>query len=86
MTPKEKAKELVNKFDIDLAPFSEYGYWDKNQAKKSALIAVDELIDQVYSISHQYTAIYDENTKFWNYTESNELKFWKEVEKEIKVL
>jgi hypothetical protein len=44
MTPKEKAEELVNKFTIDLAPFSEYGKWDKLQGKTCALIAVDELI------------------------------------------
>jgi len=44
MTPKEKAKELVNKFTIDLEPFSEYGKWDKLQGKTCALIAVDEII------------------------------------------
>ena len=33
MTPKEKAKELIEKF-----------YWDYDRAKQCALIAVDELI------------------------------------------
>lgn len=54
MTPKEKAKDLVNKFDIDLAPFSEYGYWDKNQAKQCALITVDEVLKQCYSALESY--------------------------------
>ena len=44
MTPKEKAKELVHKFTIDLEPFSEYGKWDKMQGKECALIAVDEIL------------------------------------------
>jgi len=83
MTPKEKAKELVDKYFRD-----EILYWDLsyNQAKLCALIAVDELINEVYNISHQYTAVYDEETKSYNYTDSKELKFWKEVIKEIEAL
>jgi hypothetical protein len=44
MTPKEKAEELIDKFTIDLRPFSEYGEWSEHQAKQCALIAVDEII------------------------------------------
>ena len=84
MTPKEKAEELIAKMT---RPINDDYYVDYNDyAKECAIIAVNELIDQVYSISHQYTAIYDENTKFWNYTESKELKFWKEVKQEIEAL
>jgi hypothetical protein len=45
MTPKEKAKQLVNKFNIDLQPFSEYGSWDIDVAKNMALFAVDEILN-----------------------------------------
>jgi hypothetical protein len=49
MTPKEKATELINKF----RPHSKY--WDcyndepleENHAKKCALIAVDEILNNV---------------------------------------
>lgn len=40
MTPKEKAKELVNKYIDDICLF-------KHAAIKCALIAVDELIKEV---------------------------------------
>ena len=94
MTPKEKAEELVDKFyqttpneawiNEPLGIVEEYKAW--NQAKQCALIAVDEIIDEVYNIIHQYAAIYNEETKFYNYTESKELKFWQEVKKEIEAL
>jgi hypothetical protein len=87
MTPKEKAEELLNKF----FNYCSYEWWEgqeghKENMKQCALIAVEELINEVYSISHQYTAIYDDKTKFYNYTESKELKFWQEVKNEIKSL
>lgn len=78
MTPKEKAKELFDKYFE-----ATNNYY---QAKQCGLIAVDELINEVYNISHQYTAVYDEETKSYNYTDSKELKFWKEVKKEIESL
>lgn len=89
MTPKQKAQELLSKYtsitlkevlpDIFLA-------FDEELCKKFALIAVDELISEVYSISHQYTAVYDNETKFYNYTDSKELRFWKDVKQEIEAL
>ena len=92
MTPKEKAEELVNKFYGYIIYENESVYSEKMlrvfkiKAKNCALIAVDELIKEVYNISHQYTAKYDEETKFYNYTESKELKFWIEVKKQIEAL
>ncbi len=79
MTPKEKAIELVTKY---------YGHFTTHIsiAKKCALITVDEMIAEVYNISHQYTAVYDITTMSYNYEESKELKFWKEVKQEIKNL
>lgn len=81
MTPKEKAKELVDKMYGD-----ELDYMTECQAKQCALIAVEELISEVYNISHQYTAVYDITTMFYNYEESKELKFWLKVKEEIKNL
>jgi hypothetical protein len=58
MTPKEKAKELIEKFTIDLSPFSEYGHWDEYQGKQCALICVDEIIE-----ASDYLRIYWEEVK-----------------------
>jgi hypothetical protein len=81
MTPKEKAKELVDKMYGD-----ELVYMTECQAKQCALITVEEMITEVYNISHQYTAVYDITTMSYNYEESKELKFWKEVKQEIENL
>jgi hypothetical protein len=71
MTPKEKAEELVNKYSI----------WCWNEvvcdyeiAKQCALIALDEIIDEIIQIDSQMseTHILDKN-----------LKYWIEVKKEI---
>jgi hypothetical protein len=89
MTPKEKAQELLSKYTSitlkEVVP-GIFLAFDEELCKKFALIAVDELINEVYNISHQYTAVYDEETKSYNYTDSKELKFWKEVIKEIEKL
>ena len=82
MTPKEKAKQLVEKMIIYHSPDDE----DYEAAKQCALIAVNEMIAEVYNISHQYTAIYDITTMSYNYEESKELKFWLNVNQEIKKL
>jgi len=81
MTPKEKAEELFDKMFLIIENNGMYD--DLYKAKECALIAVEEIIKEVYNISHQYTAIYDEKTKFYSYTQSKELKFWQEVKQEI---
>lgn len=95
MTPKEKAWDLTLEFRFRIDSYFQPEQWGmvdyhniqlKKAAKDCAILSVEEIINQVYSISHKYTAIYDDNTKFWNYTESKELNFWKEVEKEIEAL
>ena len=64
MTPQEKAKELVDKM---------YGVTDY-QAKQSALVAVDEIIENLVNISEGiFTFIYD-------------VEYWQEVKKEIEKL
>lgn len=63
MTPKEKAKELVDKFyqtfplTMDLITTIrdlswEYDSW--NEAKQCALIAVDELIFNTFDSQHRF--------------------------------
>jgi len=71
MTAKEKAKakELVNSFR-DYA----YGYHDENEtynAKKCALICVDEIIEIQYG---------------WCNTDGQPYKYWQEVKQEIEKL
>ena len=56
MTPKEKAKELVDKYDFD---HNEFDY-----SKEYALIAVDEIIDIAY---WEYMESMGEKEKeYWN--------------------
>ena len=67
MTPKEKANELVDKY-YNILPFDKYvitkdedlswEYNDWEEAKKCALIAVDEILYVVDCTSPQY--------EYWN--------------------
>ena len=60
MTPKEKAKELVDKMWIYALPNAN-GSW-KN-AKQCALIAVDEILDDdVYDMSEE---LFEARIKYW---------------------
>ena len=86
MTPKEKAKELFGKFAMYLRANLLYDEEANEDAKQCALIAVNEMIAEVYNISHQYTAVYDIATMSYNYEKSKELKFWQEVKQEIEKL
>ena len=68
MTPKEKAEDLVNKF----LPFANDDYYNEHSnAKKCALIAVDELQLQA------------SNQRFGNHLA---MQYWLDVEKEIERL
>ncbi len=86
MTPKQKAFDLIVKFQHPISEESDSDCLHIEVAKEFALIAVNEMIQEVYNISHQYTAIYDEKTEFYSYTQSKELKFWLEVKQEIEKL
>ncbi len=69
MTPKEKAKELVKKMHIE----SDIIYvMSKAQAKKCALIAVDEIIEAI-KIADNITFMYV-------------IDYYKEVKQEIEKL
>ena len=71
--PKEKAKDLIDKFSTRLKVLHELEGWvehlDSSKAKGHALNAVDELIEQCYKSGINYS--YD---------------FWQEVKKEIEKL
>jgi hypothetical protein len=71
MTPKEKAKELIDKMYATQGP--EYGITE-DEAKQCAIIAVDEIIELLLDFSKGY------------YTFSNNLKYYEEVKEEINKL
>lgn len=71
MTPKQKAKELVNKFRIHQP------VWEvKDDAKKCALIAVDEILKSGCTLpsDNAYYGDNEEASKYW-------LKVKQEIEK-----
>ena len=45
MTPKEEAKRLVERFKVCTFPWTDY--YQTEQAKKGALICVDEILDEL---------------------------------------
>jgi hypothetical protein len=78
-TPKEKAKELVDKYRTYIRAGDKYEYLDPEDelhlAKQCALIAVFEIIDQ-WEYIHAYIAN--------GMGELNpNLKYWQEVEHEL---
>jgi hypothetical protein len=79
MTPKEKAEELANKFvrksvfDMNNIDLKE----ERLQAKKSAFIAVDEIIRVLAEDLGDYRSYY-------NYHTADE--YWQEVKQEIEKL
>jgi hypothetical protein len=79
MTPKEKSKELVNKFEPYMPFIDQIDYsinMDKRtrHAKQCALIAVDEVL---YCLNMDHDNVY-----FYN----PEYEYYKEVKKEIEKL
>ena len=68
-TPKEKAKELKDKFSVHLRFFDEYSGWvdytDSSHAKQFALVAVDEIliiksVDKDFDLSHYWLEVKEE--------------------------
>jgi hypothetical protein len=79
MTPKDKAKKLAMKFDK---------YGETDNAKKSALIAVDEIIkskelNYLFSQEQIYCL---ESTSDDRWINETFIKYWRQVKKEIKKL
>ena len=77
MTPKEKAKELIDTFSERTKYFDEYAGWlihlDSSKAKGHALVAVDELIKSHYLLTTTHDLEPSIRCK----------SYWKEVKKEI---
>jgi len=79
LTPKKKASELLEKFSPLVTTWD--CYWDYprneddvlNDAKQCALIAVDEMINEM-------TDLYKSHNSIDNF---NRLNFWFEVKREI---
>ena len=70
MTPKEKARELVDKF-------STVGLQQRNEGITCSLIAVDEILEA--QPSRRYWDTYDDETP-------SSLIYWQEVKQEIEKL
>jgi hypothetical protein len=75
MTPEEKAKELFNKFRNEILSFLGDKMKDKN-AKRCALIAVDEIIDILEINGFTLQEYHDKGT----------LEYWIHVKEEIENL
>ena len=72
MTPKEEAQELLEKYNKDEILYHSINY---HQAKKCALIAVDEIINLIENMT------WIENKEY--YTKAN---YWSDVKQEIEKL
>ena len=70
MTPKEKAKHLIDKY-AELVP-DDFGGMDDELAKQCALIAVDEILSEIYSNNF--------------ITSDNRRIYWQQVKTEIELL
>jgi len=74
MTPKEKAKDLIDKFSTRLKVLHELEGWvehiDSSNAKAHALVAVNLLLNDKHKTEDFYETYY----------------FWQEVKKEIEKL
>ena len=87
MTPKEKAKELFNKFRTEILSFLGDKMKDKN-AKRCALIAVDEILNSV-PLEPNFADWDDcggEHRYFYDAQKTHAFHFWHEVKKEIEKL
>ena len=71
MTPKEKAKELFDKYATYVVMWTGGIEVENQNCKQCALIVVDEIID---AIKHEDNRMY------------YEIKYWEEVKQEIKNL
>jgi len=54
MTAKEKAEDLVRKFNITFHHHKALEFFRLQRAKEYALIAVEEVLNSVYEYSHEY--------------------------------
>ncbi len=88
MTPKEKAKELMDKFfefNHNVKWDSDNNEWTHNydKAKQCALIAVDEVINMFSGVHKKLIEI---DMLEGNVEQTATYKFWQEVKQEIEQL
>ena len=76
MTPKEKAKDLVDKYDFD---HNEFDY-----SKEYALIAVDEIMKAPHQNSYIELIPEEAETTDWFWDKFDD--YWNEVKQEIELL
>jgi hypothetical protein len=63
MTPKEKAKELYNKYEFVYIQ----NYTSKHEVKQCVIILIDELLNMWYNICHSLSVDFSStaNTIYW---------------------
>ena len=71
MTPKEKAKDIFDKFAFEKTPEGYKMFQTSNESKRCSLIAVSEIIDDI-----------DKSLMYSNI----EIEWWQEVKEEIQKL
>jgi hypothetical protein len=91
MTSKEKAIELVQSFDQYVIMFDFFGDdISKENKKKCALIAVDEILESLYEYDNrteQY--LKDQGIEYQSYELQNmdaDFRYWNQVKSEIEKL
>ncbi|CAB5218108.1 hypothetical protein UFOVP206_58 [uncultured Caudovirales phage] len=86
MTPKEKAKELMNRFNNEYFPeLKEYIiYQPLEESKRCALIAVDEIIKETPQLTPEETFI--DGSCGVDYFINDRFEYWLEVKQEIEKL
>ena len=75
MTPKEKAKELVNK----MLDFTD---WHNEDAKSCAIISVDEIIEDLSLVWIEFISKNNDNILFISVIEK-EIEYLKDIKQEI---
>ena len=78
MTPKEKAFELITKFQHPISEKSDTDCLHIEVAKEFALIAVDEIIEQMAYMWLHYVNLEEQTEEMQQY--------WQEVKQEIEKL
>jgi hypothetical protein len=76
MTPKEKAKQLYDKYEFVYIQ----NYTSKHEVKQCALMAVDEIIEEYENEICEVG--YDHDWPMWEIRK----KYWQQVKEEIKNL
>lgn len=79
MTPKEKAKELYDKYEFVYIQ----NYTSKHEVKQCALIAVEMSIEQFVGVFESLRFV---GQLIGNVEDSAKYKYWQEVKQEIEKL